>query len=70
MRPDGVALCLSNLARLMQDTGRLKEAEAMYRRALKILEESLGPGHSLTITTRENLERLAMEDKQKTVNGR
>jgi hypothetical protein len=32
-----VALCLNNLAQLLEATNRLAEAEPMYRRGLKIL---------------------------------
>jgi tetratricopeptide (TPR) repeat protein len=40
-----VATDLNNLARLLQDTNRLAEAEPLVRRALKIDEASLGPDH-------------------------
>ena len=51
--PD-VAIRLNNLARLLQDTNRLGEAEPMMRRALAIFQKSLGPDHPNTVTVREN----------------
>lgn len=42
--PD-VARDLNNLALLLRATKRLGEAEPLYRRALAILEKSLGPDH-------------------------
>ena len=41
----------------------------MYRRALKIFEESLGPGHPRTNDVRENLERLMREGERQTADG-
>lgn len=40
-----VAIRLSNLAGLLQDTNQLSEAELTYRRALKIDEASYGQDH-------------------------
>jgi len=51
-------LLLTNLALLPKATNRLSEAEQMYRRALKIFEDSLGPDHPDTITVRNNLQNL------------
>jgi len=53
-----VATDLNNLALLLQDSNRFSEAEPMYRRALKILEDSLGPDHPDTKTVRNNLQTL------------
>ena len=36
---------LNNLARLLQETNRLGEAEPLYRRALALVEANLGPDH-------------------------
>ena len=38
-----VALRLNNLGTLLQATNQLNEAEALYRRALKICEAAFGP---------------------------
>ena len=40
-----VAIRLNNLARLLQATNRLAEAEPLMRRALAIDEKSYGPDH-------------------------
>jgi Tetratricopeptide repeat len=53
-----VAIRLNNLARLLEDTDRLSEAEPLLRRAVGILESSLGPEHPNTATVRKNLESL------------
>ena len=42
--PD-VAIKLNNLARLLQDTNRLSEAEPLMRRAFAITEQRFGPDH-------------------------
>lgn len=57
-------------ARLLHSIGRLEETELMYRRALKIYEESLGPQHLHTKVVRENLEILTKESKQQKMGGR
>ncbi|KAK2022493.1 hypothetical protein LX32DRAFT_677191 [Colletotrichum zoysiae] len=44
-----------NLGLLYKDHGRLKEAEAMYQRALQGLEKALGPEHTSTLGTVNNL---------------
>ena len=41
-----------------QATNRLDKAEPLYRRALKIFEDSLGAEHPTTVTVRNNLERF------------
>jgi hypothetical protein len=43
---------------LLKATNHLSEAEPMYRRALKIFEDSLGPDHPSTQTVRNNLKKL------------
>jgi len=53
-----LGLLLTNLALLPKATNQLSEVEPMYRRALKILEDSLGPDHPDTITVRNNLQNL------------
>ena len=53
-----VAIRLSNLAQLLQDTNRRAEAEPLMRRALAILQTSHGPEHPDTVTVRDNLARL------------
>ena len=45
---------LYNLARLFASQGRHAEAEPLFRRALTIREEKLGPEHPDTIATREH----------------
>ncbi|KAK1837902.1 NB-ARC and TPR domain protein, partial [Colletotrichum chrysophilum] len=44
-----------NLGLLYSDQGRLKEAEAMYERALQGYEKALGPDHTSTLVTVNNL---------------
>jgi hypothetical protein len=46
---------LHNLGDLCKDQGRLAEAEAMYNRALQGYEEALGPKHTSTLGTVNNL---------------
>jgi hypothetical protein len=53
-----VAVRLNDLALLYQMARRLKEAETLYERALKICEKQLGEGHPNTETVRKNLEYL------------
>ncbi len=45
--------------RLLKATNRLAEAEPLQRRALEILEASLGPDHPLTVKARGNLAAMA-----------
>ena len=49
---------LNNLARLLQATNRLAEAEPLMRRALAIDEKSFGPDHPNTAIVRNNLAEL------------
>ena len=53
-----VAIRLSNLASLLQDTDRLAEAEPLMRRALAICESSFGPEHSNVAIRLNNLAQL------------
>ena len=56
-----VARALNNLARLLQDTNRLAEAEPLYRRALAIDEASFGPDHPNVARDLNNLARLLQD---------
>ncbi|KAK3947250.1 hypothetical protein QBC32DRAFT_385095, partial [Pseudoneurospora amorphoporcata] len=47
-----------NLGLLYSNQGRLKEAEAMYQRALEGYEKALGPDHTSTLGTVNNLGNL------------
>jgi len=49
---------LNNLALLYKATNRVKEAEVLMQRALKILETSLGAEHPKTKAVRRNLDNL------------
>jgi tetratricopeptide (TPR) repeat protein len=53
-----VAIRLSNLAALLQDTHQLSEAELMYRRALQIDEASYGQDHPSVARDLNNLAQL------------
>ena len=53
-----VAIRLNNLAKLLQDTNRLAEAEPLMRRALAIDEKSYGPDHPNVAISLNNLARL------------
>jgi hypothetical protein len=53
-----VARDLNNLALLFQATNRLAEAEPLMRRALAIVEASLGPDHFNTVAVRNNIAGL------------
>jgi len=53
-----VALCLNNLAQLLQDTNRLEEAEPLMRRALAINEKTYGPEHHNVAIRLNNLAQL------------
>ncbi len=45
--------------------GRFEEAEPLYREALKIIEDALGPEHPSTKKVRTNLDGfLAAKDRQ------
>ncbi len=49
---------LNNLARLLQDQGKLAEAEPLFRRALAIGEEKLGKDHPAVAASLNNLALL------------
>jgi tetratricopeptide (TPR) repeat protein len=49
---------LNNLAKLLQTTNRLAEAEPLYRRALAIGEANLGPDHPDVAIHLNNLAEL------------
>jgi tetratricopeptide (TPR) repeat protein len=49
---------LINLASLYEDQGKYGEAEPLYRRALAIREQQLGPQHPDTLATRGNYTAL------------
>ena len=53
-----MAIRLNNVARLLQDTNRLGEAEPLMRRAPPILEASLGADHPKTEIVCNNLAAL------------
>ena len=53
-----VAIDLNNLARLLQATNRLSEAEPFMRRALAINEKSFGPDHPNVAIALNNLALL------------
>jgi len=55
--PD-VAISLNNLAELYYNQGRYKEAEPLYRQALKILKQTLGSDHPEVAITLENMRAL------------
>ncbi|KAF9891382.1 hypothetical protein FE257_004238 [Aspergillus nanangensis] len=48
----------NSLGKLYSDQGRLKEAEAMYQRALAGREHALGPDHIATLNTVNNIGNL------------
>lgn len=50
-----IAVAEEHLARLLYSAGRLDESVALYRAALAKMEASLGPDHSTTIATLNNL---------------
>ena len=49
---------VGNLAALLQDRGRLEEAEPLHRRALEARERTLGPEHPKTLKSVNNLAGL------------
>ena len=51
-------MTVHNLAVLRTGQGRTGEAEALYRRALRIFEASVGAEHPKTRTCRDELEKL------------
>ena len=61
-----VAIDLSNLAQLLQDTNRLTEAEPLMRRALAIDEGSYGPDHPNVAIDLNNLAQLLQDTNRLT----
>ena len=55
--PD-LAVTLNNLAVLCKSQGDYQQAEAMYRRALAILEKAFDPHHPKVISCRKNFAAL------------
>ena len=53
-----MASSLNNLAELLRATGRYGEAEPLYRRALVIREQALGPAHPDVASSLNNLAEL------------
>src|SRR5262245_42502954 len=54
-----VGQTLNNLARLYRDQGKYGEAEGLYKRALTIREQTLGPSHPYVAATRHDLAAVA-----------
>ncbi|KAK1837689.1 NB-ARC and TPR domain protein, partial [Colletotrichum chrysophilum] len=52
---EGEIWMFHRLGNLYSDQGRLKDAEAMYERALRGYEKALGPDHTSTLNTVNNL---------------
>ena len=50
-----VSLLQNNLALLLQDQGKLSEAETLYREALEVKRRTLGATHPSTLTSINNL---------------
>jgi len=50
-----VAQSLNNLAGLYRNLGRIADAEPLYKRAISIWENELGPEHSILVTALNNL---------------
>lgn len=57
-----VAVVLGALAQVHHSQGRREEAEDLYRQALAMLEDTLGPEHPELAATWFNLERELAED--------
>ena len=58
------AFATANLASLLRDLDRVKEAEALYRRALDGSEQALGPSHTTTLAAACNLADVLQEAGQ------
>jgi len=59
-----VAITMSNLAQLLQDTNRLDEAEPLLEQAREIMERSYDPNHPNVATALNNLATLLYEKKR------
>lgn len=59
LHPD-LANTLNNLAIVAEKTGRLDDAEALYRRAVAIATTSLPAGHPMIAASRENLDAFCL----------
>jgi hypothetical protein len=46
---------MSNLALVLRDQGKYKEAEGMYRQAVRLHETVLGKEHAKTLISMDNL---------------
>ena len=53
-----MAISLNNLAALYYNQGKYRPAELLFKRALAIVEKSLGPDHPYVITCLENMAAL------------
>jgi tetratricopeptide (TPR) repeat protein len=62
-------MTLHNLAVLLRALGRHDEAEALYRRALALFRQALGPDHPKLITCLRSLARL-LRDLGRTAEAR
>ena len=56
-----VSVLQNNLAGLLQDQGKLNEAEPLYREALEALRPTLGDTHPFTLISISNLGRLLQD---------
>ena len=52
---------MNNMASLLNDMGRLKEAEALYKRAWEAKERTLGPDHPSTLDSVNNMALLLQD---------
>ncbi|HWP83648.1 MAG TPA: tetratricopeptide repeat protein [Terriglobia bacterium] len=51
-------MILNNLARVLFDQNKYEESQPLYERALKVLEQSVGPQHPKLATPKSNLAKL------------
>src|SRR5262249_1162199 len=56
-----MAMYMSNLARVLRDSGHANEAEALFRKAIAISEKALGRNHSDTQRYANHYARLLLE---------
>jgi len=52
---------INDLAGLLQDQGKLSEAESLYREAVSGAKKTLGYAHPATVTFQENLDSVLQE---------